>query len=117
MDVEKIRAARTFWEYDTYATAALHGYQDAVDYWSCVSCGQYLHGIRRPTLLLASADDPFNPPQTLPQEIASESSFLHPQFTDKGGHVGFVYGTWQNSRHWAEEQTIRFFELYDELLS
>lgn len=116
MQVEKIRASKTFFEYDTYATAALYGYRDAQDYWSCVSCGQYLPGVRRPTLLLASADDPFNPPQTLPRETADRSPFLHPQFTEKGGHVGFVYGTWQNSRHWAEEQTLRFFELYDDLL-
>lgn len=116
MDVEKLQNAKTFQEYDTYATAALHGYRDAQDYWSCVSCGQYLHGVRRPTLLLASADDPFNPPSTLPRRVADESPFLHPQFSEKGGHVGFVYGTWQNSRHWAEEQTIRFFELYDDLL-
>ncbi len=116
MDVERIKSARTFAEYDTHATAVLHGFRDAHDYWSCVSCGQYLHGVRRPTLLLASADDPFNPPETLPRAIADESPFLHPQFTEKGGHVGFVYGSWQNSRHWAEEQTIRFFELYDELL-
>lgn len=117
MDPEKIRAAKTFREYDTHATAALHGYRDAHDYWSCVSCGQYLHGVRRPTLLVASADDPFNPPETLPRRVAEASPFLHPQFTEKGGHVGFVYGTWQNSRHWAEEQTIRFFTLYDELLT
>lgn len=116
LDPERIQNSKTFAEYDTHATAALYGFEDAQDYWKKVSCGQFLHGIRRPTLLISSADDPFNPPETLPWEVADHSPYLHRQFTERGGHVGFVYGTWKQSHHWAEEQILRFLNFYDSQL-
>jgi len=110
LNVEKIEASSGWWDFDTYATAALHDFDDAEHYWQSVSCGQFLGEIDRPTLLIAAEDDPFNPPETLPREIADASPYLYPQFTRKGGHVGFIHGTPRESRHWAEEQTLRFFE-------
>lgn len=109
MDIEAVKRSRTFEEFDTHATAALHGFRDCWDYWSQVGCGRFLEGIRRPTLLIAAEDDPFNPPSTLPRETAERSPYLYPQFTPKGGHVGFTYGPSPGrTRHWAEEQILRF---------
>lgn len=117
LDPERVRRSRTFWEFDTYATAALHGFRDADDYYAKVSCGQFLPNIRRPTLLLSAADDPFNPASTLPRETAKASPYLHAQFPDQGGHVGFVArGTRDDARWWAEEQIVRFFEAYHRML-
>ena len=117
LDVERVRVCRSFREFDTHVTAALHGFRDAEDYWAQCGCGQFLPDVRRPLLLLASANDPFNPPGTLPREIAGSSPWLHPIFVDRGGHVGFVYGeTPWRTRHWAEEQTGRFFRQYARLL-
>lgn len=115
LDLAKIRASRTFEDFDTHATAVLHGFEDAWDYWRRVSCGQFLEGIRRPTLLIASADDPFNPPETLPHKIAERQPYLCAQFTEKGGHCGFVMGAAPGAtRHWAEEQVVRFFEMCED---
>jgi predicted alpha/beta-fold hydrolase len=108
LDVERIRKARTFQEFDTYATAALHGFADAQDYWRRVSSGQFLPRIRVPTLLIASADDPFNPGSTLPREHAAKSPYLIPQLTRRGGHVGFVAGSPRRPRFWADEQILTF---------
>lgn len=117
MDIDRVRRSRSFEEFDTYATAPLHGFRDARDYWERCSSGPVLGRIRRPTLLLSTADDPFNPPWTLPRETADASPYLHPLFPDTGGHVGFVYGPFPwRARRWAEEQILRFFELYDGLL-
>jgi predicted alpha/beta-fold hydrolase len=112
LDLEALRRARTFEEFDTLATARLHGFRDAWEYWARVGCGQFLQGVRRPTLLVASADDPFNPGHTLPRKTADHSPWLYPRFTRRGGHAGFVEGgvPWR-TRHWAEEQTLRFFEM------
>ncbi len=113
LDIERIKQATTFREFDTYATAALHGFRDAEDYYEKVACGQFLHAIRVPTMLLSAADDPFNPGDTLPHAVAEASPWLHPQFTKRGGHVGFVSGPspWRPV-FWAEEQIVRFFEAY-----
>lgn len=113
LDLEGVRNARTFEAFDTWGTAALHGFEDAQDYWRRVACGQFLHRIGVPTMLLASADDPFNPADTLPHETADESPFLYPQFTERGGHVGFVYGPPWRPRYWAEEHVARFFTLLE----
>ena len=108
LDVERIRRARTFLEFDTYATAALHGFADAHDYWTRVSSARFLPHIRVPTLLIASADDPFNPGSTLPRELAASSPYLIAQLTTHGGHVGFVMGTIRRPRFWADEQIVAY---------
>lgn len=114
MPIERVIRSRTFEEFDTFATAALHGFRDAGHYWQTQGCGQFLSGIRRPTLLLSSEDDPFNPGSTLPRLPASQSPYLHPLFTRHGGHAGFVYGTTpMQARYWAEEQVARFFACYN----
>lgn len=113
LDIERVRRARTFEEFDTLVTAVLHGFQDARDYWEKASSGPYLPSIHVPTMLLSAADDPFNPASTLPKEAASRSPFLVPQFTERGGHVGFVTGKPWRTGNWAEEQMIRFFQLLD----
>jgi predicted alpha/beta-fold hydrolase len=109
LDVEAVRRSRTFAEFDTSATAALHGFRDAQDYWARVSCGQFLEGVRVPLLLVSAADDPFNPGSTLPHHQVAANPWLVPSFADRGGHVGFVHGMPWSTRHWAEEQVERFF--------
>ncbi len=109
-DIEAVRRSATFEDFDTHATAALHGFRDAADYYAKVSCGQFLPGIRRPTLLISAADDPFNPRSTLPRESAARSPFLHPKFPDRGGHAGFMrHERGSQIGYWAEEQIVRFF--------
>lgn len=115
VNIDAVNMSRTFREFDTHGTAALHGFRDSHDYYSKVGCGQFLHGIRRPTLLLSAADDPFNPESTLPREVADASPYLHPQFSSYGGHVGFIHGgPPRGLRYWAEEQIARFFQAYDD---
>jgi uncharacterized protein len=115
LDLEKIKASRTFAQFDTHGTAVLHGFKDSHDYYTKVGCGQVLHNIRRPTMLLSATDDPFNPGHTQPYETAEKSPWLYPQFMPQGGHVGFVrkQGTF-GLGYWAEEQIIRFFEAMHE---
>ena len=55
LDVEAVRRSRTFAEFDTHATAALHDFRDAYDYWARVGCGQFLPGVRVPLLLVSAA--------------------------------------------------------------
>ena len=113
IDIEKVRRSRTLWEFDEYATAVLHGFNGADDYWTQTGSGQFLGRVRVPTLLVSAADDPFNPASTLPRRQAAESPWLHGLLPAHGGHVGFVYGTPWATRHWEEEQIARFFGAYE----
>ena len=110
IDAQKVRVCNNFRDFDTDVTARIHGFEDAMDYWKKVGCAQFLEDVRVPLLLITSADDPFNPPQTIPREIADRSDYLYPQWTYRGGHVGFVSGPWPwKADYWLEKQLVRFF--------
>lgn len=110
LDANAVRRCRTFAAFDDLATAPLHGFRDARHYWTEASCMRFLPAVRRPTLLVASSDDPLIPAEALPRAAAADSRFLVPHFLDRGGHVGFVEGgaPW-SQRRWAERRVVDFF--------
>ena len=108
VDVEAMRRARTFARYDRVVTAPLNGFRDEVDYWTQASSGPYLARIRRPTLLLASHDDPIVPASTLPDPRRLPPD-VRTEFTARGGHAGFLEGRWPwRARSWAERRAVAF---------
>lgn len=107
-DIERIRAARSFREFDDAATAPIHGFADASDYYTRSSAKHHLHGIRVPTLLLHAADDPFLPASFFPHGEVEENEWLSAVVTEAGGHVGFIEGTPWSPRFWAEEHGAKF---------
>jgi hypothetical protein len=107
-DLERIRAARTFREFDGAATAPIHGFADASDYYARSSSAGFLSRIRIPTLLVHADDDPFLPPDALPLDAIAANPWLHTAFTRRGGHVGFIGGSPWKPRFWAEEEVARF---------
>ena len=73
-------------------TAPLHGFADAHDYYKRASSRFYLGGIRTPTLIIHSSDDPFIDAGSIPppDELSASTELeLH----EHGGHVGFIGGT------------------------
>jgi uncharacterized protein len=103
--------ARTLFEFDDCVTSPVHGFAGAHDYYSRSSSLQFLSGIRRPTLLLSSFDDPFLPPDVLDNValVARSNPHIAVEFTAKGGHVGFVSGRFPTRPHYySEERVIEF---------
>ena len=107
-DLEALSRARTLREFDDRATAPLHGFRDAGHYYAESSSAGYLHGIRVPTLLLHSLDDPFLPADAVPRGVADSNPQLTEAFTARGGHVGFVGGQPWAPELWAEREAARF---------
>ncbi len=89
-----LERVRTIWDFDDVVTAPVHGFRDAADYYAKASSLRWLSRIRRPTLLLSAADDPFLPPEVLDDvlAVARKNDCLVPEFHRHGGHVGFVEG-------------------------
>lgn len=109
VDLPRALEARTFWEFDDAATAPLHGFGSAADYYARSSSGPLLDRIRVPTLLLQSRDDPFVPAVAIPEATVASSPSLHGGIVDAGGHVGFVSGASPlRPRFWAERSAARF---------
>ena len=112
IDMRRALAATTFREFDDAVTAPLHGFDGAEDYYRRSSSKQAISGIRIPTLLVHSMDDPFLPSRCVPVEAAKSNPFVTPVFTKAGGHVGFVARSWPwRPRFWAEQEVARFLGL------
>jgi uncharacterized protein len=108
VDLRRIRAARTFREFDDAATAPLHGYAGADDYYARASSAPAIDRIRVPTLLVQAEDDPFLPARAIPTAAIGANPSLQPVVTPKGGHVGFVAGTPWAPEFWVEQQAARY---------
>lgn len=103
-DLARVRAARTFREFDEHATAPIHGFAGAADYYARSSCAGFLPAVRVPTLLLHARDDPFLPAHAFPWAAVRANPALRAVMTKHGGHVGFLTGLPWAPRFWAERQ-------------
>ena len=107
LDRQRISRTRTMIEFDEAATAPLHGFTGAEDYYERSSSIRYISRIAVPTLCISAIDDPFLPRDVLSAVRKAASDSMDFVITERGGHVGFVGGTtpWQ-SRYWAEEFAV-----------
>ncbi|MDX1566330.1 MAG: hypothetical protein R3223_00925, partial [Longimicrobiales bacterium] len=108
VDVAEALSAPTLRSFDEAATAPIHGFESAQDYYSRSSSAVFLSHIDTPTLLLQSRDDPFLPETALPEEAIRDNPHLVAGITERGGHVGFVEGPPWAPSFWAEEEGARF---------
>ena len=98
---------RNFQQFDDRYTAPLHGFDDALDYWTQSSCLSYLAEIEIPALLVNAGDDPFLSASCYPRQIAQQHASFHLEIPPSGGHVGFI----QNNRdrtYWMEKRAMQF---------
>ena len=110
-DPGALERANTLLAFDDAVTAPVHGFQNAVDYYSRSSSIRFLSGIRRPTLLLSARNDPFLPPDVLDAvaSLAAGNDCLHVEIHESGGHVGFVSGRNPlRPRYYAEWRVVDF---------
>ena len=109
IDVEKVKRSRNFYDFDEWATAPLHGFEGADDYYARSSSIYFLDRIKTPTLALNATDDPFIPAEVLDRARAAASPAIDFRTTETGGHVGFIGGTapWA-CEYWAEELVVRW---------
>jgi predicted alpha/beta-fold hydrolase len=108
IDVERALRAVTFREFDDAATAPLHGFLDADDYYARSSSRHFVSHIAVPTMLIHAADDPFLPADSLAALGETKNGLVEIEFTAKGGHVGFAAGPPWAPRYWAEETAAAF---------
>jgi len=108
-DADRVRASKTLRDFDNVVTAPIHGFRDTDDYWTRASSKPWLARIEVPTLVLNARDDPFLPQEALPSQ-AEVSPSVTLEFTDRGGHVGFVSGPFPGNIDWLPQRILHFFE-------
>ncbi|MDP2822762.1 MAG: hydrolase [Sulfuritalea sp.] len=108
IDIRRVQAARTLRDFDDAATAPLHGFLGADDYYARSSAGPFLGAVRTPTLLLHAANDPFLPAAALPRREALPATVML-EVHRHGGHVGFVHGALPGRIDWLPERLLAHF--------
>jgi predicted alpha/beta-fold hydrolase len=102
------RGLRTVREYDERITAPFGGYESAAQYYERSSAGAWLASIDRPALVLAAADDPMIPLESVAAWPLSPS--VRREIVPTGGHVGYVGRSRAPGWFWAPERVLAFLE-------
>lgn len=109
VDINKIRTAKTFADFDGAFTAPVHGFASAVDYWTRCSSLHFVDRIETPALLINAADDSFLSERCFPKAAAMTNPHFHLEIPDSGGHVGFVSFT-SDKTYWIERRIMSFIK-------
>ena len=105
--LRRVRSANSLRAFDDAFTAPMHGYRDVFDYWTRASTLTELRHIAVPTLLIHARNDPFLPGHYLPK-ARQENSAVEFEFTEHGGHVGFVSGAFPGNLSWLPQRVLGF---------
>jgi uncharacterized protein len=108
IDLSRARRAFTFREFDDAATAPLHGFTGADDYYARSSSLPFLARITVPTLCLSALDDPFVPAETVERARRAASPSVQFLVTARGGHAGWIAARGLKPVFWGEERAVEF---------
>ena len=106
---EDVANVKTMYDFDNYYTARVHGFDNAMDYWTQCSAKPYLGGVRIPLLLLNAKNDPFFAAWALPKPN-EVSSTVRLDFPTDGGHIGFPAGKRPGNILYLPERVMRYFD-------
>jgi predicted alpha/beta-fold hydrolase len=102
IDLGRTARARTFFEFDDAATAPLHGFAGAADYYARSSSLPFLSMIETPVLCISARNDPFLPQAVVARAEREASQHVDFRISDSGSHLGFPERAPWGLRSWAE---------------
>lgn len=103
-DLSGVRSLRDF---DGRYTAPAAGFRDRDDYYARAACGPHLQGIRVPTVILSSLDDPFATAADL--RDLPRSPWVHLHVEAHGGHMGYVSANLPD-RRWMDYAILHYLD-------
>lgn len=109
IDTLRLNQIKTIRDFDDMYTAPMHGYKNALDYWTRASSKPLLGALATPSLILNARNDPFVPEASLPGPNECSGQVLLHQPAE-GGHVGFITGKFPGHTSWLPTRLSRFFE-------
>jgi predicted alpha/beta-fold hydrolase len=108
LDIEAIKKAKNFKEFDDLYTAPVNGFDKAEDYYNHASSYKLLPNIKVPTLILNADNDPFLSNNCYPEKIARTNPYIYLEVPRYGGHVGFV--CFKDDNYWSEHRSEEFIK-------
>lgn len=107
LDASGLKNVRTLHEFDDLFTGPIHGFKNAIDYYTQSSSLKVVANIKIPTLIVNAKNDPFLSPECYPEKLLKDHSFVTFESPEHGGHVGFAQFT-RNGLYWSEERALEF---------
>ncbi|MBF7074385.1 hydrolase [Glaciecola sp. MH2013] len=105
---KEVKQLASFRDFDQKITAPLHGFESADDYYAKSSAFNMLKNINTRTLILHAKDDPFMTEAVVPSSKDLSPSVAY-ELSEKGGHVGFLYGSLWSPKLWLQQRISAFF--------
>ncbi|HCW08874.1 MAG TPA: alpha/beta hydrolase [Cytophagales bacterium] len=102
--ISEIENINTLKDFDDSYTGPLHGFKDAIDYYTQNSSIFFLDKIKIPTLIVNAKNDPFLSKECFPQV---SNPLIQTEYPDRGGHVGFISFN-GNGLYWSEQRALDF---------
>lgn len=109
LDDAKIKSAKNIHDIDGAVTAVLYGAESADDYYAKNASKPWLDKITMPALIINAKNDPFMPAEFLPTQ-AEVSPTVTLEYTESGGHVGFVTSPFPGHVEWLPNHLLEYFE-------
>lgn len=107
LDTSKLGNIKTLIEFDDAYTAPIHGFKDAIDYYTQCSSLYYLKDIKTNTLIINALNDPFLSEDCYPIIELKDHEFITFETPNYGGHVGFTQFN-KEKLFWSEKRAISF---------
>lgn len=107
LDLKGIESIDTLIRFDDQYTAPLHGFQNAMDYYTKCSSIHFLDAISIPSLIVNARNDPFLSELCYPIAQFRNHTFIKIENPRHGGHVGFAQFN-KNGLYWSEERALSF---------
>jgi uncharacterized protein len=107
IDITNIDKLKTLREFDDAYTAPLHGYKDAIHYYTECSSIRFVKNITIPALIINAKNDPFLSEDCYPSEMLKDHPYVIFESPERGGHVGFIQ-LGKNGLYWSEARAIAF---------
>jgi len=105
---EVVLKARDVLEYDDTYVAKRAGYRGYEEYYQACQAVGFLGAIKTPTLVIHADDDPWIPSDAYRAFDWRANTWLSPELTTRGGHVGF-HGRGATVP-WHDQRIVAFFE-------
>lgn len=106
LPVADLDSVKTLMAFDDVFTGPVHGFRDAMDYYTRSSSLPLLSSIMVRTLVVNAKNDPFLSPACFPDPSKASSSVVL-EYPDHGGHVGFARFD-QKGLYWSDMRAAAF---------
>ena len=109
--IRDLKHVKTLYDFDNLFTGPIHGFEDALDYYTKCSSLQHIEDIQHPTLVINALDDPFLPDECYPYKEINNNNYVSRIFPKYGGHVGF--SSCRDKVYWEEDEILNFINRSD----